>query len=529
MTIDHAGFAGISTTAPYGPQVPAGPAGSTTVDEVRQRPARRYYEISPAESAETFARIQNQTLSGRRILLRGATLVTMDADLGDLPSADLLIEGSKIAAIGHDLTTAHPGDTISVDMAGMILMPGMIDSHRHCWQSAFRRLAVDADLDAYVATTHGGMALHYRPEDMYAGTLVSCLGALQSGITTILDFSHNSRSTEHSDAVFQAYKDAGIRAVHAAAAPNAGEWDHQWPEDMLRLREKYCLPGSAISIRMGIDMYRERPVRELLDFARDNSFSVTFDGVHGSGSANEMIQLGTEGYLGSHVSLIHCNDMPSELWSLLAETGTGVTLAPTSDEQIGIADAMPPIQQALDHGMTPSLSVDVEISLAGDMYTQMRCLLATQRMGISGRRYAGEANPPRMLTNKDVLTFATANGAAHVGLGSTTGRLVPGLEADIVALRAEDLATMPLNNAVGTIVQGVDSAAVDTVIVAGSIRKWAGSSMYQSTHALRERIRASRDYLAARSGWTVDPTQPTGNSKNSFEHLNRYLNARKGH
>jgi cytosine/adenosine deaminase-related metal-dependent hydrolase len=529
MSIDHAGFAGISTTAQPGPRVPASPAGSTTVDAAQQRPARRYYEISPAESAETLARIQNQARAGRRILLRGATIVTMDADLGDLPTADVLIEGSKIAAVGHDLPAAHYGDTISVDMAGMILMPGMIDSHRHCWQSAFRRLAVDADLDTYVATTHGGMALHYRPEDMYAGTLASCLGALQSGITTILDFSHNSRSGEHSDAVFQAYKDAGIRAVHAAAAPNAGEWDHQWPEDMLRLREQYCSPGSASSIRMGIDMYRERPVRELLDFARENHFNVTFDGVHGSGSAEEMIQLGTEGYLGPHVSLIHCNDMPNEMWELLAETGTGVTLAPTSDEQIGIADAMPPIQQALDHGITPSLSVDVEISLAGDMYTQMRCLLATQRMGIAGRRYAGEPNPPRMLTNKDVLTFATANGADHVGLGSTAGRLAPGCEADIIALRAEDLTTMPLNNAIGTIVQGVDSAAVDTVIVAGSVQKWAGTSLYQETDALRDLIHASRDYLAAQSGWSVDPTQPMGNRKNNFEHLNRYLNARKGH
>lgn len=60
-----------------------------------------------------------------------------------------------------------------------------------------------------------------------------------------------------------------------------------------------------------------------------------------------------------------------------------MTLPPTSDEQIGIADPMPPIQWVLDHGITPSLCVDVEISLAGDMYTQMLCLLATQCMGIA--------------------------------------------------------------------------------------------------------------------------------------------------
>lgn len=530
MTIDHAGLASTAQKTAQDPgSVSASPARSNSSSS-RLGPARHYYDIPDSASAATLARLQKQDHDPhRRILLRGATLVTMDSQQGDLLAGDLLIEGSKIGAIGQDLSDRYSPDIVVVDMAGMILMPGMVDSHRHCWQSAFRRLIVDADLDDYVATTHGGMALHYRPEDMYAGTLVACLGALQSGVTTVLDFSHNSRSAEHSDAVFQAYKDAGIRAVHAAAAPNAGDWDHQWPEDMLRLRDKHCSPpGSTSTIRMGIDMYRERPVRELLDFARDNGFEVTFDGVHGSASAAEMIQLGTEGFLGPHVSLIHCNDMPDELWALLAETGTGVTLAPTSDEQIGIADAIPPIQQALDHGMGPSLSVDVEISLAGDMFTQMRCLLATQRMGITGRRYAGEADPPRMLTNKDVLAFATVNGAAHVGLGTATGRLAPGLEADIVALRAEDLVTMPLNNAVGTIVQGVDSAGVDTVIVGGSLRKWAGSSLFPDTRKLREQIHASRDYLARRSGWVVDPTHPSGNRQNTFDHLNRYLNARKG-
>jgi len=489
---------------------------------------RSYHEITDAQAAATLERIARQGPDAG-ILFRGATVVTMDPAIGDLAAGDLLVRGGVIQAVGGDLTD-HPAgvDAVAVDAGGMILMPGLIDSHRHAWQAAFRRLIVDADLDGYVATTHGGMALGYRPEDMYIGSLASALGAIESGITTILDFSHNSRSSAHNDAVIQAYLDSGIRAVHAAAAPNAGPWDRQWPEDLVRLRDQHGRSAaSRVTIRMGIDMHRVRPLPELLSFARSHGLGVTFDGVHGTASSAEILGLAAEGLLDSDITVIHANDMDEAGWAALAAHRVGVTLAPTSDEQIGIADALPPVQAALDHGIRPSLSVDVEISLAGDLFSQMRCLLTTQRMNVTARRYRGEKTVPALLTHREALEFATVRGAADLGLSGVTGTLTPGLAADVVVLRAEELDNMPLNNAIGTIVQGVDSRHVDTVLVAGQVRKWRGRSTYADVAALRTRLRRSRDHLADVAGWTLDPVHPPSNSRVNVENLRTYLDARR--
>ncbi|HEX9546299.1 MAG TPA: amidohydrolase family protein, partial [Acidimicrobiales bacterium] len=419
---------------------------------------RRYHEVSDAEWTALRERL-TQPDPSRRVLLRGAVVISMDPQVPDLPAGDVLIEGSKIKAIGPDLrAAAAEGQAISVEMGGMILIPGLVDGHRHCWQNQFRRLIVDADLPSYMATTHGGMALHYRPQDMYVGDLVTMLGAIDSGVTSILDFSHNTRTAAHSDAVFQAYQEAGIRAVHASAPPNAGAWDEHWPEDLVRVRDRFTTP--LTSVRLAIDFRRPRPAPDLIKFARANGLAVTFDGVLGPASSREMEELGRDGLLAPDITVIHATDMADVVWHHFKEARIGVTLAPTSDEQIGLSGGTPPIQRALDFGIRPSLSVDVEISLATDMFSQMRCVLATQRMQSAALRYRGET-PPAWVTNRDVLEFATIQGARHIGLGQRVGSLTPGKEADIVAIRAEDVNNLPLNNAIGTVVQGADSKNVD--------------------------------------------------------------------
>ena len=180
-------------------------------------PPRSYHEMNANEAAMLLARLR-QAGPGTPVLLRGATVVTVDPAVPDLPAGDVLIRDGVIEAVGVDLTA---DGAIPVDLAGMILMPGFVDGHRHCWQNQLRHLICDAGIDEYIAMTHGTTALHYRPEDMYAGDLVTLYGALDAGFTTVLDFSHNSRSRAHSDAVFAAYREVGIRAVHTAAPPNA--------------------------------------------------------------------------------------------------------------------------------------------------------------------------------------------------------------------------------------------------------------------------------------------------------------------
>lgn len=490
-------------------------------------PPRSYHDRDSAAMAGLLDRLRQADGTGP-VLLHGATVLTMDPRIGDLATGDVLINGSLIEAVGHDLTgRARQQQAVVVDLAGMIVLPGMVDGHRHCWQNQFRRLICDAEIDEYIAMTHGSTALHYRPADMFAGDLISMLGALDSGVTCVLDFSHNSRSAEHSDAVFEAYRESGARAVHVSAPPNAGQWGEQFPDDLLRLRAAHGGTNPLVTVRMGIDLRRVRPAERLMEFARAHGFAITFDGVMGPPSSAEVEELALKGALGPDVTLVHCTDLSEPAWRGIAGSGAHVTLAATSDEQLGMSDGVPPIQRALDFGVRPSLSVDVEIALSTDMFSQMRCVLLTQRMHAAGRRYRGDTAAPPFISHRDVLEYATAGGAADVGLGDQIGSLTPGKQADIVAIRAEDINNLPLNNAVGTVVQGADTRNVDTVFVGGRVRKWCGELVGVDINRLRGLAYESRDYLAARAGFTVDPVTPPAPREIQDPYLRDYFATRE--
>jgi cytosine/adenosine deaminase-related metal-dependent hydrolase len=264
-----------------------------------------------------------------------------------------------------------------------------------------------------------------------------------------------------------------------------------------------------------------------MSYARDNGFAITFDGVMGPPSSDEVEDIGRAGALGPDVTLVHCTDMSAEAWRHIAGSGARVTLAPTSDEQLGLADGIPPVQRALDSGVRPSLSVDVEISLSSDMFTQMRCVLATQRMHATQRRYRGDTSAPAFITNRDVLDFATAQGAADVGLGDQIGTLTPGKQADIVAIRAEEINNLPLNNAIGTIVQGTDTRNVDTVFIGGKLRKWRGELIGADINRVRRLAYESRDYLTARAGFAVNPVEPAPRREIQDAYLREYFASRE--
>ena len=165
----------------------------------------------------------------RRILLKGATIISMDPAVGDFVRADLLIEDKTIASVGPDLSSAaQDGNAIVVDANGTILIPGMVDCHRHAWEGQIRGVIPNsATIGDYMGATHRGFAPFYRPDDMYVGNLITALGCIDAGITCFIDNSHNSRSSAHSDAAVQALLDSGARAVHASGAPTFAEWDRQ--------------------------------------------------------------------------------------------------------------------------------------------------------------------------------------------------------------------------------------------------------------------------------------------------------------
>ncbi|MFE2065265.1 amidohydrolase family protein [Streptomyces sp. NPDC059467] len=455
--------------------------------------------LNDTTSAAVLEELRRRPADRRRILFTGTTVVTMDPGLGVIDGADLLVEGDTIAAVGRRLDAA---DAVVVDATGTVLAPGFVDTHRHAWEAQLRRIMPDVDdLGGYVMATLAGYATVYRPQDMYIGTRLAALTAIDSGITTMLDFSHNSRTHQHSDAAVEALRDTGIRGVHASMGPHFGDWDRQWPGDLTRLKEQYfSSDDQLLTLRLATLATDEiaGPALaygpELARVARELGIGVSVDAVFGTASSDAVLRWAKDGILGPDVTLIHSTGLTPEAWQAMGASGTTVALAPTSDAQIGLETAIPAVDEALSVGIRPGLSIDVEVALASDMFTQMRALHAIQRMRAVNAAYGTDRQPSRITTH-DVLDFATLQGARTNGLADVTGSLTPGKKADLLVIRAEDLNNMPLNDPIGTIVLGSDARNISAVLINGEPRKWAGQVLDVDLAALRDEVRASREYV----------------------------------
>ncbi|MFF4346550.1 amidohydrolase family protein [Streptomyces sp. NPDC001530] len=455
--------------------------------------------VNDTTSAAVLEQLRRRPAEERRILFTGATIVTMDPGLGVIDRGDLLVEGDTITAVGRDLAA---GDAVVVEATGTILSPGFVDTHRHAWEAQLRRIMPDVDdLGGYVMSTLAGYATVYRPEDMYIGTRLAALTAIDSGITTMLDFSHNSRTREHSDAAIEALRDTGIRGVHASMGPHFGDWDRQWPGDLTRIKDQYfSSDDQLLTLRLATLATDEiaGPALaygpELARVAQDLGIGVSVDAVFGTSSSEAVLRWAKDGILSPDVTLIHATGLTPEAWKAMGETGTTVALAPTSDAQIGLETAIPAVDEALSVGIRPGLSIDVEVALASDMFTQMRALHAIQRMRAVNAAYGTDQQPQRITTH-DVLDFATLQGARTNGLAAVTGSLTPGKKADLLVIQAEDLNNMPLNDPIGTVVLGSDARNISAVLVNGEPRKWNGHVLDVDLAALRSEVHASREHV----------------------------------
>jgi cytosine/adenosine deaminase-related metal-dependent hydrolase len=432
-----------------------------------------------------------------RILLKGGTIISMDAKVGDIAKGDLLIEGKKIVAVGGTLDVAGAQ---AIDASNSILIPGFVDAHRHAWEGQLRRINPNAaTLDAYSAATHLSFAKFYRPEDMYVGNLITALGCIDSGITCIIDNSHNSRTAAHSDMAIRALIDSGIRGVHAAGGPQAGDWDHQLPGDLARLQKQFFSSTDQLTtLRIFAG-----PVREQWALARSLGLRITME-FQGQAMAKIMDQFADENLLGPDVTFNHCGNLPESTWQNIKKYGVTIDVCPRSDSQYGLGEGFCAYQHALDHGVQPGFSVDNETSYSTDMFMEMRVAFAIQRAVATNRKLNGDANPPAPVLVRDVLTCATVNGATCAGLSDKIGTLAPGKEADIVMIRTDEINLYPANNAIGTVVAAADRSNIDTVIIGGVVRKSRGKMVGVNMDHFRKMADDSRHYLFEKTGYKPD-------------------------
>jgi 5-methylthioadenosine/S-adenosylhomocysteine deaminase len=451
---------------------------------------------------------------GRRLLIRGGYVMSMDAGVGNLVNGDVLIEGKTIAAVGRNLRAS--GARV-IDARGRIVMPGFVDTHHHQFETALRSFLADGllfddgkphgDIN-YFEFILGRFAPVYRPEDVYINELFSGLSQIDCGVTTVHDISQIHHSPEHSDAAIKGLADSRRRGAFGyfeSAGPVAG---NLYPQDARRIKQQYfSSDDQLLTMIMGGEIYLPG-FDAAWAIGRELGIPIAAHIVGSFGMGPTFDALATANQFGADNLFIHMTGMSDMSWQKVRDAGAHVSLAVPIE--MNMRHGTPPILKALAMGIQPSLSVDVECTLTADMFTQMRTTMALQRMFVN-QLALDTGNPvtlPELLTTRDVLRFATVEGAKDLGLDHKIGTLTPGKEADIILLDAEAINVAPLNVVPGAVVSLMERSNVETVIVAGQVLKWKGRLLGVNLSRLRRQLEASRDYLFEAAGIQQDLFRP---------------------
>jgi cytosine/adenosine deaminase-related metal-dependent hydrolase len=212
-------------------------------------------------------------------------------------------------------------------------------------------------------------------------------------------------------------------------------------------------------------------------------------------------EMGEAGLLREDTTYIHCTTLNDIEIQMIVDTGGTVSLASPVEMMMG--HGMPPIQKFLDRGLKPSLSVDVETNVPGDMFTQMRSVISLQHAQSFDRQLAGDTKAPERITPRDVLAYATIEGARANGLDHKTGSLTPGKEADVIMLRTDKPNVFPINDPIGAVVWGMDTSNVDSVFVAGKPMKRNGQLLHVDWNAMKKVVNESHEYVIKKSGFKL--------------------------
>ncbi|WP_406415314.1 amidohydrolase family protein [Streptomyces sp. NBC_00873] len=420
-----------------------------------------------------------------KILLSGGTVVSMDPSVGDLGRGDVLIEDGVISAVAERIDAP---DAEVIDASDRIVMPGFVDNHRHAWQTAFRGIGADWTFPQWAAAMHGTLKPHYTPEDVYAGTLLGRLEALHSGVTTMLDWYHVAQGHEHEDAAIAALRDTPGRSIFCLGAG----WGSPDPvdDDIRRVRSGLTEDGlvtMALGLR-GPEATSIDTVARELKLADELGLRTSLH-IEAGGTITTLRE---HGLLQATTTAVHANGISDEELRTLADAGASLSISPDVELKMGFGSPM--TGRALAAGLRPTLSIDDVPSVGGDMFSTMRTAFAVQR-GLDGS-----------LRSRELLDFATIDAAQSCGLDARTGSITPGKDADIILLRTDDLTVFPVTDPAGTIVSAGHPGLVDAVLVAGRMVKRDGVLVDVDLPALRTRLLASRDRIAAAAGVPLDGT-----------------------
>lgn len=416
-----------------------------------------------------------------RTLLQGATIITMDRQ-GVLPQADLLVENDTIAAIAPKL---NADDAQTVDAKGCILIPGLINAHMHTWQTALRGVAANWTLPEYFRKMHAGLATVFEPEDLHIATLVGALNQLNCGTTTLADWCHNNRTPAHNDAAVAGLLESGIRAAffHGTPKPDPkpGEtpfWEVPHPRAEVERLMKAHQGRELLSVHAAVlgPHYSTLEVARH-DFRMARELGVIASLHQGGGPARTpggWQVLDREGLLGEQINIVHGHALSDDELARFCELGMSFSAAAESEMSQGHGHPLTGRLRKL--GRAPSLGVDLESVLSGDMLTQARVALGIQRSldNVAHREAHGSIPPTSTITATEALSWVTVEGARMLRQLDRIGTLAPGKQADLVLVRADTLNMRPVHDPVAAVVFQASLANIDSVMVAGQWKKREG-------------------------------------------------------
>ena len=442
--------------------------------------------------------------SGQPIVFRHGIVLTMDDAHTVIPDGDVLVVDGKIAEVGTNLSV--PDNTFEIDAAGGILMPGMVDTHRHMWQTAMRAYGADWTLTQYFVWYYLQHGAKFRPQDYAAGNLISALDAIESGVTTSVDWSHGLRTPEHGWAAYEALANSPGRFVFAYGNIHVSPWE--WTADpevqkiLTALRDDSRMFGTQIAFDVP-NQDENFPELAAYRVAKDLGLRVTTHaGVWGATNDWGIRNAYAAGVMEEGFTYVHAATLSADSYQKIAATGGNVSLATESEDTCG--QGYPPVHQLRKYGIPTSLSVDTSVWFSADLFSAMRATVNADRA--LEHYLAHQLEPAETVTHvklraEDVVHMATRGGAQALGKDGEIGSLEKGKLADVVLLKNEHSATWaPLVNPWGQVVYQAQRGDVHTVLVGGEVVKSDGRLVAGDLPGVKAKLDDTVSYLEREVG-----------------------------
>ncbi|HLV76132.1 cytosine/adenosine deaminase-related metal-dependent hydrolase [Actinomadura hallensis] len=436
---------------------------------------------------------------GRPVVLRGGMVLPMTEGREVLDRADVLVTGDTITAVGPDLEA--PEGAAEIDATGGIVMPGMIDTHRHMWQTAMRGYGADWTLTQYFVWYYLEHGKRFRPEDVHAGNVLAALEAIDAGVTTVVDWSHGLQTLDHADAAVDALRSVPGRFVLAYGniqAPPA-EWTGT-PE--FRDFAAKLIGGDMLGFQIAFDVIGDPsfPEKPAFEVARELGAPVTTHaGVWGATSDEGIKQMYDHGFMTPETVYVHAASLSADSYHRIAATGGSISVSTESEQSAG--QGYPPTWVLREHDIPVSLSMDTSVWWSGDLFSAMRTTLGADRCRMHLEAHnRGDTVTHCSLRADQVVEWATRGGARAIGRDDL-GSLEPGKKADVVLIKNDDSpVSFPVLNPYGHVAFQAQRGDVHTVLVNGRVVKHEHRLVDADLAAARREVEATVEYLRSSMG-----------------------------